>query len=158
VNADSRNFHNDSTNESPTTAASRKEQMREANVVIPLQYTHQDGASTSGHMHQDGTTTSGSAQQRHQDANGNEPRRHQDIAPTGGSVSLRTASDRKGGARSDRPTGSRQLSLAYRTPSPPPVDNRSPMVHEDSGIRGLELPASDDLLHMAELPPLYSVE
>ena len=157
MNTDSRNFHDDSTNESPTTAANRKEQMREANVVIPFQYTHQDGASTSGRVHQDGTTRSGSAQLRHQEVNGNEPRRHQDIAPTGGSVPLRTSSDRKGGERSDRLTGSRQLPLAHQTP-PPPVDNNPPIVHEDSGIRGLGLPASEDLLHIAELPPLYSAE
>jgi hypothetical protein len=146
--------------------------MREANVAIPFQYAYQDGASTSGSMHRDGMSTSGSAQWRHQDASGdrpwrhqnaseNEPWRHQDVAQTGGSVSLRIASDQDGAARSDRLSGSRQLSLAYQTPSQPPsssTGSRPPIVHEDSGIRGLGLLISEDLLRMEELPPLYSAE
>jgi hypothetical protein len=141
--------------------ASRKGQMRESNVAIPFQYTLQDGASTSGSVHQDGMSTSGNPQRRNLDASENVPWRHQDVAQTGGSGPLRTASDRNDAARSDRPTRSRQLSLAYQTSSQPlssSAGNRPPMVHEDSGIRGLRLPTSEDLLHMEELPPMYSAE
>ena len=161
VNTDNRHFHDESTNWSPTTAASLKGQMREANVAMPFQYAYQDGTSTSGSMHQDGTSTSGSAQWRYQDASENEPGRDQDVAQTGGIVPLRTASDWNGAARSDRLTGPRQLSLAYQTPSQPPpssAGSRPPIVHEDSGIRGLRLLTSEDLSHVEELPPLYSAE
>src|SRR5277367_6658451 len=180
VSTDSRNFHDDSTNWSPTTATSLKGQMREANVAMSYQYAHQDGTSTSGSMHQSGSSTSGSAQWRsqdasengpwrhqgasengplrHQDMSENGPWRHQDVAQTGGSVPLRSAGYQNGAARSDRLAGPRQLSLAYQTPSQPPssAGSRPPMVYEDSGMRGLRLLTSEDILPMEELPPLYS--
>jgi hypothetical protein len=104
---------------------------------------HQDADGIESWRHQD---AGGNGHWRHQDASENGPWTHQDVAQIGGSVSSRTASDRKGETRSDRFTA-RSSSLG----------SGPPLVHEDSGIRGLVLPAPEELSRR-ELPPLYSVE